>query len=175
MLPLNCSIKKQYHKFFNEATWHWHEPTCQYHTVLPSPGSFDLWPWPQWPLTFTPIIFSLFGPVQTTDYRLQTTDRKRCIWAHRASCTGGLKKVCETYAKRRISGFLELLLHFKVLLKGSTKKSVKENVRSTDFFFWRKFDFGNSNVFSLCPFFFENCPKTNQAIYEKQRINLERP
>ncbi len=26
-----------------------------------------------------------------TDNR-QTTDRKRCIWAHRANCTGGLKK-----------------------------------------------------------------------------------
>ncbi len=35
------------------------------------------------------IIFSLFGQIQTTD-RLQT-ERKRCTWAHRPSCTGGLK------------------------------------------------------------------------------------
>ncbi len=29
---------------------------------------------------------------QTTDRQLQTTDRKRCIRDHRATCTGGLKK-----------------------------------------------------------------------------------
>ncbi len=40
-------------------------------------------------------ISPLFGQVQTTDYR--QTDRKLCIWAHRASCTGGLKNKKLTY------------------------------------------------------------------------------
>ncbi len=44
------------------------------------------------------LLSTTFGPVRTTDNRQtdrQTdrlqTDRKRCIWAHCANCTGGLK------------------------------------------------------------------------------------
>ncbi len=59
------------------------------------------------------IIFSLFGQVQTTDYR-QTTDRKRCIWAHRASCTGGLKNGSRKIENQKIKWpwpYVVYLLH----------------------------------------------------------------
>ncbi len=37
---------------------------------------------------FPPFIFPIFGQVQTTG-------RKQCIWAHSATCTGGLKNYVE--------------------------------------------------------------------------------
>ncbi len=79
--------------------------------------------------------------------------------------------------KHNISDFLELLRHFKVFLKDSTKKSVKESVSKISWFSRESPISVNFYVFSLnpCFFFLKNCRKTYQAIYEKQRINLERP
>ena len=77
----------------NKATWHWREPTCLFFYIN---SGLDLWPWP-WPL----LTFGLdrdvnYYPVWILVQSIQTnggTDRKWCIWAHRAKDAGGLKKI----------------------------------------------------------------------------------
>ncbi len=67
-----------------------------------------------WDMNYFPLLFSPEFR-SSPDYRQtdRQTDRKRCIWAHRATCTGGLNKKCcsnQRYITRDLE--LNLLEHF---------------------------------------------------------------
>ena len=71
----------------------------------------DLWPWPMWYKFYSSLNFFY----RQTD---RQTDRKWRLWAHRATCTGGLKK-CLIWNSLRYHLRYHLRSHFlgKILLK----------------------------------------------------------